>query len=443
VNAVSTRADHATRMRTPPGVRGLPLVGSLLEFRRDHVGVFERGYREYGPVFSIRLGPQRGVVLIGPEYHRFFFEEVDRKLSVPELYRFVIPMFGEVVLAARDSETRHRHVQVMQSAFQGRRLLRYEQTMVEETRAWLDSLGDQGTFDVWDEFEALSMRVAAATLMGPEVRARIDDFRPLLVDLARGMEFVLPPNLPLPRFRRRDRARAQLTEMIRPILAERRSRSDGSADFLQTLVDDASLSTAGDNDQALVGMALCTIFTGYITTAALMAWSLVLLLQHPRYLDTVVDEVRDGAGDGAQLPRLDRAIKEALRLRPVMSHYARTNSEEYELDGYVMPKGWLTMLCPAVAHRLPEVFANPDRYDPDRFAPGRSEDRRPNALIGFSGGFYRCPGSAFGTAEIRVALAQLLERFTLELVDRDPQAAFDLGVTRPGAPCRVVFASRR
>jgi sterol 14-demethylase len=211
------------------------------------------------------------------------------------------------------------------------------------------------------------------------------------------------------------------------------------------LADDPSLRNGNGGDELLVGMALCTIFTGYITTAAQMAWALVLLLQHPEYLECVqaeLDEQRARVPSfefpaQARLPRLDRAVKEAVRLRPVMSHYARTNAEEYELDGFRMPKGWLTMLCPAVAHRLPQVFADPDRYDPDRFGPARGEDRQPHALIGFSGGFYRCPGSGFGTAEIKVALGLLLERFDLELVDPDPQPAFDLGVTRPGSPCRV------
>jgi sterol 14alpha-demethylase len=441
-------APRARGLPTPPMVRGLPLVGSLLEFRRDHVGIFERAYREHGPVFSIRLGPQRGVVLIGPEYHGFFFGEVDRRLSVPELYRFVVPMFGEVVMAVRDLETRRRHVGLMQSAFQGRRLERYARTMVTETCAWLDGLGD-GTLELWDELETLSMSIAAATLMGPEVRGRIGAFRPLLSDLARGMEFVLPPNLPLPRFRRRDRAREALVEMIRPILAERRARPAGSEDFIQVLADDPSLRNGDGGDELLVGMALCTIFTGYITTAAQMAWTLVLLLQHPDYLERVVaelDEQRAGLSTfpaHARLPRLDRAVKEAVRLRPVMSHYARTNAEEYELDGFRMPKGWLTMLCPPVAHRLPHVFADPDRYDPDRFGPARAEDRQPNALIGFSGGFYRCPGSGFGTAEIKVALGLLLEQFAVELVDSDPPAAFDLGVMRPASPCRIRVERRR
>jgi sterol 14-demethylase len=426
-------ASVGSSLPTPPMLRGLPLVGNLPAFRREHAALFERGYRRYGPIFSMRLGPQRGVVLIGPEHHRFFFHEVDRRLSVPEIYRFVVPMFGDVVMAARDTQTRREQVALMQSAFQGRRLEAYARTMGDETEAWLRGLGHSGTFDVWDSFESLSMNVAASALMGPEVRARMADFRPLLTDLARGMEFILPPNLPLPRFRRRDRARRQLTEMIQPVLAARRATPADRADFLQTMVEDETLRT----DATLVGMALCTLFTGYITTAAQMAWALVLLLQHRAYLESVVDELPAGRS-----PRLEWAVKEAVRLRPVMSHYARTNAEDYERGGYRIPKGWLTMLCPAVAHRLPELFRDPGAYDPERFGPGREEDRRPYAMIGFSGGFYRCPGAGFGMTEIRVVLGMLLERYALDLVDPDPPAAFDLGVTRPGSPCRVRYRAR-
>jgi cytochrome P450 len=180
-------------LRTPPMVKGLPLLGSLLEWRRDHLGVFMRAYQRYGPVFSIALGPQKGVVLIGPEYHDFYFKEVDRTLSVPELYRFVIPMFGDVMMAATDMDRRRRHVALLQSAFQGGRLAHYTDVMTEEVDSWLETLGEHGEFELWDTIEPLVMRIAASALLGPEIRARVHEFRPLLVDLARGMEFVLPP----------------------------------------------------------------------------------------------------------------------------------------------------------------------------------------------------------------------------------------------------------
>jgi sterol 14alpha-demethylase len=419
-------------------VPGLPLLGNFLEFRRDHDSVFKRAYQRYGPVFGIRLGPMKGVVLIGPQFHDFYFREVDRRLSVPELYRFVVPMFGDVMMAATDQERRRSHVSLLQSAFQGGRLAHYTQVMAAEAQAWLDGLGDRGEFELWDTFEPLVMRIAATVLMGPEITARIDEFRPLLTDLARGMEFVLPPNLPLPRFYRRDRARRLLTEMLRPVLADRQRHPGAHPDFLQTLVEDAGLRAEGAEIQ--VGMALCTIFTGYITTAAQISWTLAQLLANPEYLSTVRAEL-DAEMEAS--PRLERAFKESVRLRPVMGFYARTTAEDYDIEGFSVPRGWLTMLCPAVAHRLPEIFADPDRYDPERFAPGRAEDKKhPHALIGFSGGFYRCPGQAFGTNEAKVLLGALLSQFDLTMPAGEPAADFELGVTRPRSPCVIRYQRR-
>jgi sterol 14-demethylase len=423
---------------TPPMIKGLPLLGSLLEWRRDHLTLFERAYAEHGPIFGVRLGPQRGVLLIGPRYHDFYFREVDRRLSVPELYKFVVPMFGDVMMAATDTDRRRRHVTLLQSAFQGRRLDRYVEVMAAEVDQWLDGLGDAGAFELWNTLEPVVMRIAAAALMGPEIRARIEEFRPLLVDLAKGMEFILPPNLPLPRFVRRDLARRRLTEMLRPILAERRRHPDRHEDFLQALVDDPGLGAEGDEVQ--VGMALCTIFTGYITTAAQACWTLTLLLRHPGYLDSIVAQTDDATRDA----RLNWAFKESLRLRPVMGFYARSNAVDIDLDGFRLPRGWMTMLCPGVAHRLPEYFTDPDRYDPERFAPDRAEDRRtPHALIGFSGGFYRCPGQAFGTHEVRMLLGGLLSRYQLDPLTADPPADLDLGVTRPRSPTVLRYCRRR
>jgi sterol 14-demethylase len=427
-------------VRTPPMIPGLPFLGSLLEWRRDHASVYLRAYERYGPVFGIRLGPQKGAVLIGPEYHEFYFREVDHRLSVPELYRFVVPMFGDVLLAATDPDRRRRHVELLRSAFQGRRLTRYTEIMVGEVGAWLNGLGAGGSFELWETVEPLMMRIAAQTLLGREIRERIDEFRPLLTDLARGMDFVLPPNLPLPKFFRRDRARRLLTEMLRPVLAERRRTKGGSDDFLQTLADDAGMRAEGEEVQ--VGMALCTLFTGYLTTAAQACWALVLLLRHPGYLASVVTELHEPGGV-LRSSRLDWAIKESVRLRPVMGHYARTNAEDYELGGYRMPRGWLTMLCPTVAHRLPEVFADPLRYDPERFSPGRAEDKRhPHALIGFSGGFYRCPGQAFGTTEIKVVVGGLLAAYELMPPLAEPAPDVELGVTRPRSPCVIGYRRR-
>lgn len=438
-------------LRLPPSLPGVPLFGNLLQYRRDHVEVFQKGYETLGPIFSIQLGPQRAVVLIGPENNRFFFSQVDKILSVPEIYKFVVPMFGRVLNAEEDGDTRRSQLALLHSAFRSNRMNAHINIMMAETNDWIDSLQQTGIFEVYEAFAVLAMKIAASAFMGAEIRAKLHQFLPLYQDLARGMDFILPPNLPLPRFRRRDRARRQLHELIRPIINDRRQHVGKPDDFLQMIIE-GDYKAGIDSGATVVGLALMTVFTAYITTAAQACWTLIELLRHPDYLAAVRQEQAEVLNGNTaklnqanleRLEKLDWAVKESQRLHPVMSHYARYNSETYELNGYQIPRGWLTMLCPAVSHRLPNVFRDPDRFDPERFSPARAEDRKePYGLIGFGGGVYRCPGAAFGTSEIKCIVSSLLKRYRLELVDTDPRRAYDMGIIRPMPPCRVRYCAQ-
>lgn len=437
---------------TPPVLRGLPFFGNFLDYQKDHVEVFWRGYKTLGSIFSLRLGPQQAVVLIGPEYHRFFFTQVDKILSMPEVYRFVIPMFGKVLNAIEDEDIRKKQLALLHSAFQGKKMQVHVEVMGREILAWLDTLGDSGTFELYQAFSAVGMNIAASAFMGQTIRQRISEFLPLYEDLARGMDFVLPPNLPLPRFRRRDRARQKLIELIRPVIAERQAYPERYDDFLQTIVAGKYLDKCLDTDEMIVGLALMTVFTAYITTSAQCCWSLIQLLQHPSYLSSVLDEQNSILHNDPKqinveslnrLERLGWALKETERMHPVMSHHARYNAQSYELNGYYIPRGWFTMICPAIAHRLPNVFSQPEIYDPERFAPARAEDQKQEySLVGFGAGLYRCPGASFGINEMKCILSLLLQRYNLELVELNPGRDFEMGVIRPRFPCLVKYTRR-
>jgi sterol 14-demethylase len=118
----------------------------------------------------------------------------------------------------------------------------------------------------------------------------------------------------------------------------------------------------------------------------------------------------------------------------------RTILRDFEYREYRAPAGGLAMVSPAVSHRLPEVFRNPDRYDPDRFAPGREEDRKHSyTLIGFGGGRHRCIGLTFAQQQVKVIWSVLLQRFKLELVQQDHQANYSTFVVGPRRPCLVRY----
>src|SRR5262249_17929683 len=126
-----------------------------------------------------------------------------------------------------------------------------------------------------------------------------------------------------------------------------------------------------------------TLFNaGHDSTSAALAWTCYFIARHPGVQERLHSELeavlggRDPAFD--DLPRLtftERVVKESLRLcPPTVVLINREAVSEVEIGGYRLPRGSLTILSPYVTQRDPRWFPEPERFDPDRFAPGRVED---------------------------------------------------------------------
>jgi sterol 14-demethylase len=436
----------------PPFLPGIPILGNAIEFQKDPVALFRRGYKALGPVFAVHLAGKPAVVLIGPEYNRFFFEQTDHILSMPEAYRFLIPMFGKRTFFVAGHQEYLEQRAMMLPAFSGRKMGGYVEVMSQEACNWLDSLGKEGVFELVNAFEQLTMFVAASALMGTDFRRRMGrEFWSLYRDLAAGIEFVLPTNLPLPKFRRRDKAKARLTFLIRQVIAERRTHPGEHDDFLQVFIDSHYSDGSPAPEEVIESLILGMVFAGHETTAGHASWGLVQLLQNPGYLQRVVNEVDEILGNNGEISldkirrmeQLDRALHETERIRPVASLLMRYTRESYDIGNYHVPAGWLTFISPAVSHRIPSLFTDPDLYDPDRFAPGREEDRRdPYSLVGFGGGLHKCLGMNFAYNEMKVIFSLLLNNFQLELLDANPKPDTSSPTSRPSRSCRVRYIRR-
>jgi sterol 14-demethylase len=432
---------------------GWPGLGHLVEFRRDPVGLLRRGQREHGAVFAFRLPRTRVTVLAGPEAHGTFFNAADDVLSVREVYRFTVPIFGAGVVYDVPPEMLDAQMGFIMPALRDERLRAYARVMQEEAEAYFEAWGDEGEADLPSTLNELTVFIAARCLIGDELRQRLSrEFAHLYHDLEGGIDVVafFNPYLPLPAFRRRDRARARLGALVAGIMAERRREGRGGEDVLDALMTARYADGRALTDDEITGLLVALVFAGQHTSAVLAAWTGVLLLGHADHLAAVVDERHRVLGDAAvtlpalrDLVRLDRCIKEAERLHPPLVMLMRKVLRDVEVEGRVAPAGGLAMVSPALSHRLADVFTEPDRYDPDRFGPGRQEDRRHrHALIGFGGGHHRCIGSAFAYQQIKVIWSVLLRRFDLELVDPDVRPDYATFVVGPRPPCRVRYRRR-
>jgi cytochrome P450 len=188
-------------------------------------------------------------------------------------------------------------------------------------------------------------------------------------------------------------------------------------------------------DRELLGQLHILLVAGHETTTSMSAWLLYLLAAHPELLARIhaeMDEAVAATGGEVTLDaikamhQLGNAVDEAGRLRTPVGNVPRGVVKDFEFGGYHIPAGSRVLLSLAACHRLPDVFANPDTFDPDRFAPPREEDKQtPYALVTFGGGPRVCIGINFAQVEIKAMAAHILRHYTLAPTpDQQPLQAY-------------------
>jgi cytochrome P450 family 135 len=226
----------------------------------------------------------------------------------------------------------------------------------------------------------------------------------------------------------------EIDELLAAEIDERRTAP--SDDILSLLV--AARFDDGEPmpDDEIRDQLMTLLLAGHETTATALAWTFDLLVHHPDALRRLVEEVDAGEGDRY----LRAVVAESLRLRPVVPIAGRRLKEELRVDGHVLPPG--TDVTPAIwlTHTRADRYPEPYAFRPERFLDGAPKTY---AWIPFGGGVRRCLGAAFAEMELRVAIAEILRRRTLEPASRGPERVGRRNVTfSPRTGTRVLAARR-
>jgi len=440
--------------RVPPKVSGaLPVVGHAVEFIRDCLGLLWRGYQEQGPVAKLRVFNKDIVLMTGPKPAEAMFRAPDEILSPSEAYKMMVPVFGKDIVYDAPPARMHEQLGMLRPALQDKRMRTYGEIVADETRRMVSSWGERGEIDLVEFTATLTNFTSTRCLIGSEFREQMsDEFAQVYYDLERGITPAgyIHPHIPLPSTIRRDRARVRLVEMIGQIVDQRRNSGREGEDFLQTLMDSQYETGAKLSDHEITGMLLAAMFAGHHTSSVTTAWTLIELLSSPDYMDRMLGQLDDvyKPGDDVTFASLrkitltENAVKESLRLRPPLYILLRAAVQDFQFDGYHFKKGTWLATSPWVSHRLPGVFADPLRFDPDRFAPGREEDKKQFNFIAFGAGRHKCMGNAFAMLQVKTILAILLRGFTFEL-GHDPVIVESGLVMGPKKPFRLRYRRQR
>ena len=449
----------ATDLREPRRVSGGEgETGHLEELRTDPIALMERVRAECGDVGIFRLADRDVVLATGAEANEFFFRAPEELLDQAEAYPFMTPVFGEGVVFDASPERRREmlHNQALRDKF----MRGHAATIADEVDRMVAGWDTEGEIDLLDWFAELTIYTSSACLVGKRFREELDKrFAELYHDLEQGTDAIayVDPYAPIESFRKRDAARVGLVELVEAIMAKRAAEpnpADDDRDLLDVLM---SISNEDGTPRFLAdevtGMFISMMFAGHHTTSGTAAWTLVELLSHPDQLAGVGTELGELYADGAEvsyqalrvMPRLEGAIKEALRLHPPLILLLRVAKEDVECDGYLIRAGQMVGASPAVSNRIPEDFPDADSFVPERYLDPREEDRaNPWTWIPFGAGRHRCVGAAFAMMQLKAIFSVLLLDWEFELAQPADSYRNDHSkmVVQMEQPCRVRYRRR-
>jgi cytochrome P450 len=466
----------------PPDLPTRHPLGHFPAAFRDPLALFSRA-RDVGGVVRMRFAGRYLTAISDPAVVReVFVGEMGRFSKKTPGNRTLALALGQGLLTIDHGDAWKRQRRIATPAFHRARIATLAAGINRACAGFCDAL-PAGGIDVVPAVTRLSLRIAGEALLGRDVsgdgdaiRGAIDVALPHMIWLT-----ALPlgyHGIPTPGNRRFHAAIRELDRLVYALIAER--RANPGDDLLSLFLDARDDDGTGLTDVELRDEALTLLMAGHETVATALGWALWLLAGHPQQADAIVEQLPEGAlelVDLERVPRLTRAVSEALRLFPPVWLLGRIAVADCELGGFEVPAGGMVATCTWAIHRHPKLWDRPDEFVPDRWKgdvpagayplaaappsdPAREAPSHGNppdgplsgapprapavaaAYLPFGAGPRKCIGDRFAELELVIALAWIVRRFRIERVDPGvPRMVANITV-RPRDGLRLRFTRR-
>ncbi len=406
-----------------PQITGGALAKYLLERSRHHDGIFEVD-------FAGRFVPFVTSVALASEVcdaARF------RKYIGPPL-SILRDMAGDGLFTAHsDEDNWGRAHRILMPAFGQRAMKGYFEQMLRVANnlvAKWDRQGADADIAVADDMTRLTLDTIALCGFGYDFDSFASErLHPFITAMVGALEEAMGKLTRLPiqeRFMRAAHRKFDddirfMRELVDDVIRQRRGAPTTGHDLLNLMLEARDPETDLRLDDANIRNQVITfLIAGHETTSGLLTFALYELMRNPGVLAQAyaeVDAVLPGDApptyaDLARLPVLDRVLKETLRLWPTAPAFAVAPFEDTLLGGrYRIRKDRRVSVVLTAVHRDPKVWADPERFDIDRFLP-EAEAKLPRyAYMPFGNGERACIGRQFALTEAKLALALMLRHF--------------------------------
>jgi cytochrome P450 len=414
-------------LRHIPGSYGWPIVGRTPEILKDFQKVIEQSVRDYGHLSRIQLGFQKGLLVTHPDHLKEIFLDKDRNFSTKMGYAETLGRFYTGGLLMRDWEDHKVQRRLFQNSFKFDAMKGYVEIMNPVLRQGVESWKDRGNFLFFPSIKELLLDMAGQVFLG------IEDFKgaeakrvsKLFIDIAeQGLLALIKREIPGLKYYKGMQARREMINYFARLIPLR--RAGNGKDTMSILVKTKDEEGNYFSDADLCNHLNFLLFAAHDTTTSALN-HVMCYIARPEY-QHIQEAIRQEAQsfnkefldyeDLEQMPVTENAFHEGLRMHPSVSLMTRRTIRECEIGGYRIPANTMLFIASQWAHRSPEYWSNPLKFDPERFSPERSEQKgHAFQFMPFGGGGHKCLGMNFAMMNGKLFLHQFLRKYRVSAVN--------------------------
>ncbi|KAF7664102.1 hypothetical protein LDENG_00188990 [Lucifuga dentata] len=420
-------------MKYPPYIPScIPFLGHAIEFGKSPIEFLENAYDKYGPVFSFTMVGKTFTYLLGSEAATLLFNSKNEDLNAEDVYsRLTTPVFGKGVAYDVPNPIFLEQKKMLKTGLNIAHFKEHVKVIEAETKEYFQRWGDSGARNLFEALSELIILTASSCLHGKEIRSMLNErVAQLYADLDGGFShaaWLLPGWLPLPSFRKRDKAHIEIKKIFFKVIQKRRNSAEKVDDILQTLIDATYKDGQPLNDSEIAGMLIGLLLAGQHTSSTTSAWMGFFLARNKDLQERCYEEQKAVCGENLppldydqlkDLTLLERCLKETLRLRPPIMTMMRMARSPQTAGGYTIPAGHQVCVSPTVNHRLHDTWTERMEFNPNRYLDDNHVAGAKFAYVPFGAGRHRCIGENFAYVQIKTIWSTLLRTYDFDLVDR-------------------------
>jgi cytochrome P450 len=411
-----------------PGAYGLPYLGFMLPLLKDPYAVLKRHYDRFGAVSRARLTGQHLVWALGPDFNRELVMDPQQIYSAKMGYDGPLGDFFAGGLLVRDFGEHKFHRRIMQTAFKTSSMQHYIHSINQLAGEAIGRWDRDAGFRYYPHIKSLLLEIGARVFVGLQLDDEVDRLNQAFLDMMAGTLAIVRKDWPGLRYRRGMDGRRYLEKFFKDLVPSK--RRDEGMDMMSHFSKEKTEDGEYYSDQVVADHLVFLLLAAHDTTTSALTMASYYLARHPEWQERLREEVAGlpqeqlGYEDlGARVPLLEQTFHEILRLHPPVPQLMRRTIRETELGGYAIPPDTLVAISPIFCHRMAEYWEDPHAFDPDRFGPGRQENKQhPYLWVPFGGGAHKCIGLHFADMLFKCVLCETLRtyRFSLPAEYPDP-----------------------